>query len=241
MIVKVEVTTQKQLDQATKNGHIAIVRSGYFEAYGSSQVTAYGSSQVTAYDSSQVRASGSSQVRASGSSQVRAYGSSQVRAYGSSQVTATRAVAVTVHGDLVIVTGGVRIDAPTLDTVEAWLENYGIEPVDGIVTLFKAVRSDYRSSHDFAYAPGTVPVAPDWDGGGRECGGGLHFSPFPWMAQEFDYTATVFVGCPVAVSDIRTPDPGDSYPQKVKARGCAGPVFLVDIDGNAVSSEGGGV
>ena len=220
-MTEVEVTTQEQLDQATEAGHVAIVRSG----------------QVRASDSSQVTACGSSQVRAYGSSQVTAYGSSQVRAYDSSQVTATRAVAVTVHGDLAMVTGGVRIDAPTLDSVEAWLDNYGIEPVDGIVTLFKAVRSGFRSSHGFAYVPGSVPVAPDWDGGVSECGGGLHFSPFPWMAQAFDLEASVFVGCPVAVSDIRTPGPGDSYPEKVKARGCCGPVFLVDIDGNPIVKE----
>ena len=212
-MTEVEVTTQEQLDQATEAGHVAIVRSGYFEASGSSQVTAYDSSQVTAY------------------------GSSQVRAYGSSQVTASGSVAVTVHGLGVSVTGGVRIDAPVIDSVEAWLENYGIEPADGIVTLFKAVRSDFRSSSGFAYVPGTVPVAPDWDGGVSECGGGLHFSPFPWMAQAFDLEASVFVGCPVAVSDIRTPGPGDSYPEKVKARGCCGPVFLVDIDGNPIVKE----
>ncbi|HEX9762081.1 MAG TPA: hypothetical protein VGA97_03180, partial [Acidimicrobiia bacterium] len=205
--------------------------SSQVTAYGSSQVTAYGSSQVTAYGSSQVTAYGSSQVTAYGSSQVTASDSSQVRAYGSSQVTASGLVAVTIHGTGTKVTGGVQIAVPAIATVEDWCDHYGLPVEGGFVTLFKAVRDDYSSSHGFQYMPGSVPEAPDWDGGKRECGGGLHFSPTPHHATGFDSSATRFLAVSVAVADIRAPQPDDAFPQKVKARRAAGPCIEVDING----------
>jgi hypothetical protein len=137
------------------------------------------------------------------------------------------------HSRRATITGGVVIDALPPTTVDGWLDYYGLEVVDGVVTLFKTVRKDWRSGHGFDYTPGTTPVAPDWDGGKAECGGGLHFSPRPWMARQFDTEATLFVGCPVRVADIRPPCEVDAYPAKVKARGCCGPVFQVDEDGVA--------
>jgi len=148
-----------------------------------------------------------------------------VRAYGSS-------IAVTIHGSKVKVTGGTAIKVVAPGTTAAWLKNYGLVANRGIVILFKAVRDDWRSGYGMDYTPGSVPVAEDWDGGVAECGGGLHFSPIPWMARSFDYAATRFVGCPVRVSQIRKPRADDQYPEKVKAPGCCGPVFEVDEDGN---------
>ena len=116
-------------------------------------------------------------------------------------------------------------------TVEAWCAEYGRGITDGVVVLYKAVRDDYRSTHGFTYTPGSIPIAPDWDGGREECGQGLHFSPRPVIALTFDREATRFLACQVRVSDIRAPQTADSYPHKVKAAGCCGPIVEVDLDG----------
>ena len=204
-------STQTELDTAIKKGvaEIWLVGNGVFE------LTAYGSSQVRAY--------GSSQVRAYGSSQVRAYDSSQVRAYGNNSV-------VTVHGKYVKASGKYIIKVKPVASLQAWFESYGLKITRGAVVLFKAVDADYRSSHNFVYTPGSIPTAPDWDGGKAECGGGLHFCPTPGHALEFQ-NGVKFVACPVRVKDIAFHRNAD-YPTKVKAKRCCAPVWECDINGN---------
>jgi hypothetical protein len=131
----------------------------------------------------------------------------------------------------------ITIEAPVLKTVEDWCAYYGAPVNARVVVLFKAVRNNYRSSRGFKYAPGTTPEAPDWDGGREECGGGLHFCAHPLAALGFDPDATKFLACPVAVSDIRTPLPGDAYPQKVKARRICAPIYEVDRDGKPLKAK----
>ncbi len=217
--------------QVTAYGSSQVTACGSSQvtACGSSQVTAYGSSQVTAYGSSQVTAYDSSQVTAYGSSQVTAYGSSQVTAYDSSQVTATDWVGVTVHPGAKV-EGGKQIEIPRLDTPALWCEFYGIPVDDGVAVMYKAVNDDFDSPYGMSYKPGTVPVAPDWDEGKAECGGGIHVSPRPFMALAFHGEATKFVGCPVKLEEVAV-HPDGHYPEKVKAKGCCAPVFEVDIDG----------
>lgn len=82
-------------------------------------------------------------------------------------------------------------------------------------------------------APRSVPAAPDWDGGNRECGGGLHFSPHPRMTSEFHSEAKHFLACPVALADMAV-HPDGQYPQKCKAAKCCAPVYEVDIDGRPI-------
>jgi len=53
------------------------------------------------------------------------------------------------------------------------------------------------------------------------------------MTREFHGGATKFLACPVVLSDIAVHPNGD-YPQKVKARGCCGETYEVDIDGKRV-------
>ena len=228
----VEITNQAEFDAAVGRGDCAHVRSGEWVASGNAQVRASGNAQVTASDSARVTAYGSAQVRA--------YNSTQVTAYGSTQVRATSYVAVTVHGDMVKVDGGVLIRVPVLTTTAAWCEYHGVEVKDGVVTVYKAVGANFMSPRGGAYAPGSVPVAEDWDGGKAECGGGLHFSPHAFMALEFNTDAKRFVACPVALADMRVPQPTDSMPQKIKAKGCCAPVYEVDIDGNPVGGESNG-
>jgi len=208
------------------------------EAYDRSQprVKAFDSSQprVVAYDSSQPRvvAFDSSQPR------VEAFDSSQLSVRGAVTGTATPDVAVLIDGPATI-TGGQQTRVRCA-TVEQWCAYYGRAIVDGVVVLFKAVGDDYHTLGDyrFAYLPGTIPTAPDWDGGAAECGGGLHFSPRPRAALAFARQATRFIACPVRVTDIAV-HPDGTYPEKVKAKGCCAPVYEVDEDGEPIAATDG--
>ena len=205
-ITWVEVTSQKALEREVAAGNAVIVRRGSFTAYGSSRVTAYGSSQVTAYDSS--------------------------------RVTATGYVAVSDHGPNTKITGGSVITVPQPSTIAEWIDFYGVRTTGTkhrTVIVYKALNEDFTSAHNgFTYEPGSKPEAPDWDGGIAECGGGLHFSPTPHHALQFNPGATRFVACPVLLADIRPPQPADSYPEKVKASRVFRPVYEVDIDGKRI-------
>jgi hypothetical protein len=217
-------------------------------ADGSATVWADGSATVWADGSATVRADGSATVWADGSATVRAYGSATVRAYGSATVRAGDRVAVHRHSKSADIDGGVVIDqtaAPSAEESSAvrWCERYGVTIPDGddpIVVLFKVVSLDYRSPRGFDYTPGTTPEAPDWDGGKKECGGGLHFSGSPFHAERFASGGwwprnLRYVACPVRLADIIVHPTGD-YPDKTKAPRCAGPVWECDIHGNPVDA-----
>ncbi len=212
--------------------------SAVVTAYGSAVVAAYGSAVVTAHGSAVVTASGSAVVTAHGSAVVTAYGSAVVKASGSAVVKASKYVAVQkmAHGTQRI-SGGVVIEVPVLTTAREWCDYYGVTVKRGVALLFKAVDDEYRSHHNgFAYTPGTKPEAPDWDDGKKECGGGLHFSPRPWMAREFFENATRYVCCPVTLTEIVV-HPDAQYPQKVKAPRVCGPVWECDEDGEPMAGE----
>lgn len=161
-----------------------------------------------------------------------AFGSSQIRAYGSSHVTASKQVAVTITGKPKV-TGGVQIKYKGPTTTKQWLDNYDVKAVNGVVTLYKIVRDDFKSQFGTSYAPGTTPRADDWDGGEAECGGGLHFCPIPALCVSSDSKGTKFVACPVKVSEIVV-HANPEYPDKIKAPRVCAPTWEVDINGNKV-------
>ena len=207
----IEVRTQAELDKALANladdEWIECHGSGHFEVRGSSSVVARGSSSVVAR--------------------------------GSSRVEASPYVAIQRHGATSKVKGGVLIQIPLITTAAEWCDYYGVKVTRGVATLFKAVGDDYSTSRarqkDVFYTPGSKPSAPDWDGGKNECGGGLHFSPAPAMALEFNSDAARFVACPVRVAEIVVhKDP--VYPGKVKAPRVCGPVFEVDRFGERIEA-----
>lgn len=246
----VEVYNQEGMVNALNAGDLPILVGDtwysiegdqHVQAWESSHVEAWESSHVEAFGNSYVVARGSSRVEARGSSHVVARESSHVIAYENSRVEASKCVPVQIYSLYSQVTGGIQIKIEYPKTAEEWCEFYGVK-VDaktGIAVLFKAVHDDYRSAHNFLYLPGTTPEAPDWDGGRAECGGGLHFSPHPVMAHEFDFRATRFMACPVRVKDIVVhKDAGN--PSKVKAPRTALPIWECDRYGKPVSLEQGG-
>ena len=167
-----------------------------------------------------------------------ARGSSHVEARGSSRVVAGQSVAVHRHGTTPVVIGGVVIDVKNPVTPVEWAAFYGVPVEHDTVLVYKAVRDDYRSAHGLLYQPGTTIEAPDWDGGRLECGKGLHFSPHPAMALEFDDQATRFLACRVALADIRPPQETDEYPHKIKARRIVTPIVEVDRYGVPINGTG---
>lgn len=204
--------------------------SATVQAFDETNVIAWGSASVRAVGEARVEARESSFVEAGGRARVRALGASIVRARGRAAIDALGHVSVTVHGPGVEVTGGAVTRVPVPATAEEWCEFYGVEARDGVATLYKAVDRDFNSYHGMSYAPGSQPTAPDWDGGERECGGGIHLSPYPALAVPRTYGATRFVACPVRLAEIVT-YPGGDYPDTVKAPGVCAPVYEVDEQG----------
>ncbi len=222
--------------RACDSANVTACDSANVTAYGSANVRAYGSANVRAYDSANVRAYGTANVRAYDSANVTAYGSANVTAYGSANVRASKSASVHVLSKGAKIKGGVRIKPFVPKTTKAWCEAYGVPVVRGVAILFKAVGADFISPCGGNYAPGSTPVAIDWDGGKAECGGGLHFSPCPGLAMRFNDAAKKYVACPVRLTDMRAPKAGDAHPDKIKASKCAGPVWECDINGKRIES-----
>ena len=196
------VRTQQELDAALAAGEGWIeIRS---EAGVWLTVSATGSATVTAYGSATVRAYATATVTAFGSATVTAFGSATVRAYDSATVSASAHVAVRVQSAHAVASGGVIIDMSTLDLTNAasWCEHHGVEVVDGVATVFKAVDDSWTTSRGTDYSPGSLPTALDWRDD-HERGGGLHFSPWPWQALEYHPGATRFVAAGVPIETLR--------------------------------------
>jgi hypothetical protein len=203
------------------------------DAYDRASVNAWGSAVVRAFGDSSVEAQGACYVEAGGSARVRALGACTVRARGGATVDALDHVSVTVHGTTPTVNGGNVTRVPTPATAQEWCDLHGIEVIDGVATLYKAVDGEFNSYHGMSYLPGSQPQAADWDGGAEECGGGIHLAPSPGLALPHTYGAHRFVACPVRVADIVT-HPDGYYPDTVKAPGVCAPVYEVDELGRPV-------
>jgi hypothetical protein len=145
-----------------------------------------------------------------------------------------------IHGQKVKVKGGVHIKIPEIATAKEWCDYYGVEIKKGVAMLYKGVDEDYSTSNarpkGIFYKPGEAPIAPDWDDGKQECGGGLHFSPTAGHTLAFNSAAKHFIACPIKVSQIKV-HKNAKYPDKVKAPRLCAPCFEVDRDGKRVTAE----
>ena len=163
--------------------------------------------------------------------------SSHAELKGSSDAVGSKYSSITIHGQKVHVKGGVQIKIPEVFTAKEWCDYYGVEVKKGIATLFKAVDDDYSTNNARAkgifYTPGSKPIAPDWDGGKAECGGGLHFSAHPMMALDFNPKAKKFIACPIRLKDIH-PCKNAQYPSKIKTKSVCGAVWEIDRNGKRV-------
>ena len=253
------VTTQAELDAALADASVSLViidsprgvwlrvtsngigsatvrasGSATVEASGSATIEASGSATIEAWGSATVEAWGSATVRASGSATVRASGSATIEAWGSATIEATPWVAVHLHSARATVSGGHIIDVAALDLTdpETWCTYHGVTVVDGVATVHKAVGDNWSTDRGTDYSPGSTPDALDWRDN-HECGGGLHFSPRPVQSRTYYPTATKYLACGVALTDLR-PILGDT--PKCKAPRVVTPCREVTIDGEAVQA-----
>jgi hypothetical protein len=206
------------------------------EASERAQVRAWGRATVAALGSAAVEAWDRTTVAAGDSVSVRAWCAATVTVRDSATVEASEYVSVIREGDGANVTGGVvdgTGEVAPIASAEQWCRFHGVEVENGIVTLYKSVDSDYTSRHGMSYAPGSLPRAADWDDGERTCGGGLHFSPRPYLGLEFTHKPRRYVACPVRLEDIAV-GPGP-HQNKVRAKEVCAPVYEVDDNGRPVA------
>ena len=222
----IECATQAELD-AVPAGTLAIVRKGFFRAWGSATVEAWDSATVRAWDSATVRAGGSATVRAWDSATVEAGGSATVHSTSPVVPIQTKGPNVTVTGKGIVI----PVDMP--GDPEGWCERQGVDPDGDTAVLYKVVGPDWKSGCGMAYEPGTTVEAPDWDPE-IECGGGLHFVGQPFLTAEWDKWNGEghIVACRVRMDEIVV-HPDGVFPNKVKAPRVL-EVFEVDRDGNRI-------
>jgi hypothetical protein len=187
--------------------------------------------RIEARDSSQPRI----EARDSSQPRIEARGYAQVSLLGPVRGTAADTVSVLIDGEAKI-DGGMQVRL-ALRTPQDWCAYHGVAVNEGVAILYKGVDATYKSARGGDYTPGSIPRAHDWDGGADECAGGFSFSPTPISTHEFVISPARYVACPVALADMRAPQPDDAYRSKIKAAGCCGPVFEVDEDGAAIVSE----
>ena len=257
----IEIRNQRELDRAlatTGNG-----RDELIACFGSAEYTLWGNATATLWENATatLRGNATATLRENatatlwenatatlwenatatlrGNATATLWGNATARAFGSGTIEAGRNAVVLDHDSQSQITGGRILEMARPKTPAEWCEHYGVEVVNGNAILFKSLYEDFTSGHftpagqRVSYAPGSTPEAPDWDGGENECGGGLHFSPHPVMADDFG-AEEKHAACPVPLAEIVV-HPDGSMPQKVKARRVVEPgCWEVDIDGKRV-------
>ena len=153
---------------------------------------------------------------------------------GSSHAVGHKYNSVTLYGQKVSCKGGVQIHIPDNFSGREWCDFYGVEIKKGVAILYKGLDADYSTenarSRGLIYTPGTKPIAPDWDDGKAECGGGIHLSPTSRHSLEFNSAAKIFMAFPVKLAQIK-PHKDAQHPAKVKVKTDCAPIYEVDIDG----------
>ena len=134
-----------------------------------------------------------------------AAGTSIVHLYGGTLGEAGPQVAVFVYTPESTWSGGTLVDLRGMDEedTDTWVAFHSVESDGDDLIVYKAVDDDLRSSMWFEYPIGETVTDPKWRDD-HECGGGLHLSPSPLMAQDYLPEATRFLECRVARSEVRT-------------------------------------
>src|SRR3990167_7934149 len=227
------------------SSHAELWEASHAVLGGSSHAVLWDSSHAVLWDSSHavLRGSSHAELRESShavlreSSHAVLRGSSHAVLRGSSHAVGSKYSSITLHGQTVHAKGGMQIKIPEILTAKEWCDYYGVEVKKGIATLFKAVDDDYSTlnarSKGIFYTPGSMPIAPDWDGGKAECGGGLHASCHPTAALYFNPQAKKFVALPIRLKDFK-PYANAQYPDKVKFKSVCAPVWECDKCGNKI-------
>ncbi len=217
-----------------ESSHAELWGSSHAELWESSHAVLWGSSHAVLRESSRAELWGSSHAELWGSSHAELRESSHAVLRESSHAVLSKFACAHIYGKKVKCDGGIQIRVPEISTPKEWCDFYGVKIEENrTVTLFKATDENYSTSNGVTYQPGTMPQAPDWDGGKAECGGGLHFAFHPLVALRFKLDAKKFVACPVRLDDIVV-HKNAQYPDKIKAKGVCAPVWEVDKEGKRI-------
>ena len=133
--------------------------------------------------------------------------------------TAEESAVIRVHCTKTKIKGGTQLKAaePKPATMTEAIKRWGMKPVRGKITLFKAVCKDLKSERGFHYPIGETVSATDWHDR-AECGGGLHLSPTVMDARRCFEASTRWLEVEVAVKDLALCSVHESVPDKCKAR-----------------------
>jgi hypothetical protein len=103
--------------------------------------------------------------------------------------------------------------------LDEFIKRYDCKVKNGRLILYKIVKSDSTDfySGTIKYEVGKTVAAPDWNpDSGMECGGGLHLSPSPKFASQFNKQGIV-LRCSVSKKDVVV-HPNPNCPHKVRCR-----------------------
>ena len=186
-------------------------------------VTVYadGWATIWAYDHAHVEATGQATIWAF--DEVWAKGAASATIWAHNGVTVEAALRVVVHvvSGQAAITGGILIRHQSVKELydpQAWCQYEGVQVVDGIATVFKAVNDQWTGPDNWTFdwgpdypsnlprpkqvfRPGTTPVAADWRPS-PTMGEGLHFSPSPALAFGRYPEATHIVAAGVEVATL---------------------------------------
>lgn len=199
------------------------------------EVRARGNCTIIARDETQITARGDCWIDAASFSNVIAHDRCRVLAYDHTVVEAHDASVVFANqclDGIYKLNGDARSEPLVFETPADWCAFYGVAVNNDIAILYKAVDDDFSTNYarpkQIFYTPVSTPVAPDWDGGAEECGGGLHFSPWPALVYDYMFPPVHIIACPVRLDDMAV-FPQPEFPTKIKARAVSAPCFEVDL------------
>ena len=160
-----------------------------------------------------------------------------VAAYDDATVKAGTCVPVHVNSKNVTHQGGVIIDMTAIDAndPETWCAMHLVEvDEDGQAHLYKALDDDLNAGHDYRltqYPIGqVVDDTANWVDDNK-CGGGLHVSPTPWLANAYYGGESRFVEVCCPVEELRPIDEAKAKAPRLRV------LREVTVDGSPV---GGG-
>ena len=178
-------------------------------AHDGATVMAFDDVLVMAFDNVTVESFDNSIVTVMGDASVKAHDRTAVRAYNDSRVKAGPCVPVHVNSKNVTHQGGVIIDMTAIDAndPETWCAMHLVEvDEDGQAHLYKALDADLNAGHYYRltnYPIGqVVDDTANWVDNNK-CGGGLHASPTPWLANAYYMEESRFVEVCCPVEELR--------------------------------------
>ena len=184
-----------------------------------------------------IRDSRGKAVEVLGDAMVKVSGDTRVTAFGDATVKAGTCVPVHVNSKNVTHQGGVIIDMTAIDAndPETWCAMHLVEvDEDGQAHLYKALDADLNAGHYYRltnYPIGhIVDDTANWVDNNK-CGGGLHVSPTPWLANAYYMEESRFVEVCCPVEELRPIDEAKAKAPRLRV------LREVTVDGSPV---GGG-